>query len=78
MLPVPISLHSDAGWNQKQMCKGKNQSNVKEGGLTGELIMGFKNKFRNIKYVVKNYLSMILYFQGNTLGVLKIKRTARF
>lgn len=40
--------------------------------------MGFKNKFRNITYVVKIYLNMILYFQSNTLGVLKIKRTERF
>lgn len=69
---------SDAGWNQKEMGKGKNQSNFKEGGLTGELIMGFINKFRNIKYVVKNYLNMILYFQGNTVSVSKLKRTERF
>lgn len=78
MLLFPISLHSDAGWNQKEMGKGTNQSNFKEGGLTEELIMGFKNKFRNIKYVLKNYLNMILYFQCNTVGVLKIKRTERF
>lgn len=33
--PYSISLRSDAGWNQKEMGKGKNQSNFKEGGLTG-------------------------------------------
>lgn len=37
MLPVPISLHSDTGWNQEEMGNGKNQSNFKkEGGVLQE------------------------------------------